>query len=71
MSRRLVHKHTISDGNFSKVYYDYEWGEYVVEFYNHKGVHMDASDYHTDSKEDAILTAEYLDERFNLKHLQS
>lgn len=61
---RLVQRLDHPDGNFAKVYYDYEWGEYIVKFYNHRGVHMDASDYHTDSKEDAILTAKYQNERY-------
>lgn len=45
------------DGEKSRVYWDAEWGEFVVRFYNKDGVHMDASDYHTDDEEDAMNTA--------------
>lgn len=55
---RLLHTYKWSNGNSTKVYRNAEWNEYVVRFYNHKGVHMDASDYHTDDKDDAIGTAQ-------------
>lgn len=44
-------------GATSRVYRNAEWEEYVVRFYNHEGVHMDASDYHTSDKQDALNTA--------------
>lgn len=51
------------DGERTKVYWNNEWNEFVVRFYNKDGVHMDASDYHTDDEEDAMNTAgiEHLD----------
>lgn len=45
------------NGNKTRVYRNVEWNEYVVKFYNHQGVHMDASDYHTNDKQDALDTA--------------
>lgn len=44
-------------GARAKVYWDSAWREYVVKFYNSSGEHMDASDYHTDDKSDALGTA--------------
>jgi hypothetical protein len=44
-------------GAIAKVYRDPEWNEYVVKYFNHNGVHMDASDYHTNDKQDALNTA--------------
>jgi hypothetical protein len=41
----------------AKVYRDAEWNEYRVKFYNSAGTYMDASDYHTNDKEDAMNTA--------------
>lgn len=41
----------------SKVYYDTEYKEYTVRFYNSAGVWMDGADYFTDDKEDALNTA--------------
>lgn len=40
----------------AKVYRDSEWQEYRVKFYV-AGTHMDAADYHTDDREDAMDTA--------------
>ncbi len=45
------------NGNKTRVYRNAEWDEYVVKFFNHQGVHMDASDYHTSDKQDALDTA--------------
>lgn len=47
----------VETGAISKVYRDAEWNEYRVRFYDKNGIHMDASDYHTNDKEDALLTA--------------
>lgn len=42
----------------AKVYHNTEWQEYVVKWFNTRGTHMDASDYHTDDKQDALDTAQ-------------
>lgn len=54
---RKIHSFTLKDGSKSVVYHNSEWDEYVVRWYNHQGVHMDASDYYTGDKQDAIDTA--------------
>lgn len=45
------------NGKSAIVRFDVEWQEYVVQFYS-DGIHMDASDYHTDYRDDAFDTAE-------------
>lgn len=40
----------------AKVYKDEDWNEFRVKFYI-KGVHQAGSDYHTDSRSDALQTA--------------
>lgn len=55
---RFLNEFQLSGGKFTRVYRNAEWDEYVVRFYNHKGVHMDASDYHTSDKQDAYDTAQ-------------
>ena len=45
------------NGKKTKVYWNADYSEYVVRFFNHKGVHMDASDYFTNDKKDALNTA--------------
>jgi hypothetical protein len=55
---RLLAKFTDkTSGSFSKVYRNVEWNEYVVKFYDAAGTHMDASDYFTSDKSDAMETA--------------
>jgi hypothetical protein len=46
----------LMDGAYAKVYSPNECGEYVAKYYNHRGVHMDASDYFSNDREDAIFT---------------
>lgn len=55
--RRLVFK-TDGDSDFAKVYYDSEWQEYVVKFYE-GGKYIPEADYFTDDKDDAIGTAKH------------
>jgi len=55
---RLIKTYKAKDGNYTKVYRNIEWDEYIVHFYNHQGVHMEAADYHTDDKQDALSTAQ-------------
>lgn len=55
MARKLLQ--TITTGmNTAKVYRDSEWNEFVVQFYQ-CGVKLVDASYHTDSKDDAIGTA--------------
>ena len=54
---RLIAEFTNAETGKASVYYDSEWQEYVVRWFNTHGVHLDASDYHTDDKEDALSTA--------------
>ena len=49
---------TTTTGKQAKVYGPNDYGEYVTRFYVN-GKHMDASDYFTDDKQDAIDTARY------------
>jgi hypothetical protein len=56
---RKIASFKIENGNAANVYKNAEWDEYVVRFYNSRGVHLDASDYHTDSKDDAVSTAKH------------
>lgn len=49
----------INNGNTDRkiaVYFDRDYDEYVVKFYEH-GTYLVASDYHTDDKADAYDTA--------------
>lgn len=46
------------NGKSAIVRFDVDWQEYVVQFYSN-GVHMDASDYHTEYRDDAFDTAQY------------
>lgn len=57
MARRLIAR-VEGDGNqlVARVYHDTEWDEFAVEFYK-DGKHQTDSDYHTDSRQDAIDTA--------------
>ena len=55
--RRLVFK-TDGESDFAKVYYDSEWQEYVVKFYE-GGKYNPEADYFTDDKDDAIGTANH------------
>lgn len=57
---RKIAEHKGADGRSAVVWFDYANGEYRVQFYNHRGVHMDASDYFTDDREDAIGTAKLM-----------
>lgn len=57
MNVRKVDEITYKDGRKIKTYYNSDLREYVVKWYNKDGVHMDASDYFTDDKEDALATA--------------
>ena len=59
---RKIKTFTLEDGERSVVYLNSEWNEYVVRWYNKDGVHMDASDYHTSDKQDAIDTARPTDD---------
>lgn len=57
MSVRKIDEISYRDGRKIKTYYDSDLKEYVVRFYNSQGIHMDASDYFTSDKEDALSTA--------------
>lgn len=58
MSLRKIAEFRDSKTNVvAKVYRDAEWDEYCVKFFDSNGRHMDASDYHTNDKEDALNTA--------------
>lgn len=48
---------TATDGKHIEVW-QHDLTHYVVEYYDHRGVHMDASDYHTDSLTEAMRAAE-------------
>lgn len=48
-----------SNGGFSaRVSFSREFSEYRVKFYRADGCYIDAADYFTDDKSDAILTAQ-------------
>lgn len=54
-ANRLVHK--AAEGNQEvKVYYDSEYGEYIVKLFR-DGKHYEPADYYSDDKEDAIATS--------------
>jgi hypothetical protein len=55
---RLIHKTPRIDGKQIKVYRSAATDEYIVRFYAN-GIHMDASDYFTTDKQDALDTATY------------
>lgn len=63
MTRRLLATFHGPEGEKTKIYRDSEWDEFVVQFYDHRGVHLDASDYHTTSRQDAdhVAGAEHPD----------
>jgi hypothetical protein len=54
---RIIHIIALKDNKKIVVRGKNEYGEYVVSFYSN-GRHMDASDYFTDDKRDALDTAE-------------
>jgi hypothetical protein len=56
---RLLATYTAANGKAAKVYRNVEWDEYIVRWFNHAGVHMDASDHHTPDKQDALSTAQH------------
>lgn len=62
MAKRLIHTETHTTGtgtvHTAKVYRDSEWNEWVVKYAvdNHL---LKKSDYHTDCKDDAIVTAQH------------
>lgn len=62
MAQRLIHtaKHTTQAGaeHTAKVYRDSEWNEWIVKF-SANGVKLTKADYHTDTKQDAIESADY------------
>ena len=60
IAMRKIAEHRDNDGRKSVVMFDHGNREYIVRFYNHRGVHMDASDYFTDDREDAIGTAKLM-----------
>ena len=47
----------VSTGQTAKVFFDVEYGEYRVKFYDDDGQHMTDADYHTDDEADARGTA--------------
>lgn len=58
MARRLIARVESEDGQLvSRAYRDTEWQEFAVEFYK-AGAHQTDSDYHTDSRKDALDTAD-------------
>ena len=59
MSVRKIDEVTYKDGRQVKTYYNSDLREYTVKWYNSQGVHMDASDYFTNDKEDALATARF------------
>lgn len=56
-NRKVAEFHDTTNGAVAKVYYDPEYKEYTVRFYNSAGVWMGGADYFTDDKEDALNTA--------------
>lgn len=46
-----------SDKLRARVKYDSEWQEYRVVFYDYYGDRLPDADYHTDDRDDAIVTA--------------
>lgn len=56
-NRKVAEFRDTTNGAVSKVYYNPEYKEYTVRFYNSAGVWMDGADYFTDDKEDALNTA--------------
>lgn len=59
---RRIRTFLTNSGKEIRVYRKSETDEYVVRFYNHLGVLMDASDSFHSDKEDAINTARYCQE---------
>ena len=55
---RKIGEFQLTNGNYTKVYRNAEWNEYVVKFYNHQCIYMDGSDYHTSDRQDAFDTAQ-------------
>lgn len=55
--RKIAEFRDTTNNNTAKVYRDVEWDEYRVKFFDAQGKHLDAADYHTDDKEDALNTA--------------
>ena len=47
----------VSTGQTAKVFFDVEYSEYIVKFYDEEGQHMVNADYHTDNEADARGTA--------------
>lgn len=60
---KLLDTFPLDNGKLIKLYHKFETNEYVLRFYNHLGVWMDASDYFASDKEDAIDMAEFYAER--------
>lgn len=54
---RLISTINKSLGFSAKVYFDNEWNEYIVKYYDGKIQMPEGTFYHTDDKEDAINTA--------------
>jgi hypothetical protein len=55
---RKVTEFRSSDNRLTKVYYNADFKEYTVKFYSSDGTYMDASDYFTNDKDDALATAQ-------------
>lgn len=64
--RKLFQTVTVND-KFCRVYRDAELDQYIVRFYC-MGRHMDASDYFTSDKQDAMETALYAIDQ-EMKHI--
>jgi len=56
---RLISTINNSLGFKAKVYFDNEWNEYIVKYYDGKLELPEGTFYHTDDKEDAINTAKH------------
>jgi len=56
-NRKVAEFRDTTNDAVSKVYYDPEYKEYIVRFYNSAGTWMDDADYFTNDKEDALNTA--------------
>lgn len=66
---KLIAEFSDTQEGTSRVFWNDEWEEFVVRWYNTDGVHMDASDYHTTDETDALETAELSLEREDTLHL--
>lgn len=62
---RLVHTGYDATAGKTKIYRDPSQNEYVVKFFRN-GLYLDAADYYTDHKDDAIGTSRHFhDENIN------